>query len=307
MLPAAPSPAAPPAKTVLAVHRPLARRHALEFAVQVLRADLANFFMLHHRHLHGFMVTAKNSGTHWLKYMLSCALAHDWGVEPPARTSGREGDAIIGHPRWAPRYSDKPRIGASHTIPSIAFALPGLRSILRVKPTVVLVRDIRQAMLSNFLKWNYGASMEEYVEGKPGGKKFIADVWWYIHFFNRWGDIARAQSERVLVVRYEDIQADPAHWLRRVGAQYGFHLSDAAIAAGLAFTGRDAIRDRLASETDRRIVPEDEKRAAMSFQPAHLAVLEDIFRRHLRHDFGYGLHPAALAQPPGTAPVPLAG
>ena len=41
--------------------RPHARRQAFDFAVKVARADLANFFMLHHRHLHGFMVTGKNS------------------------------------------------------------------------------------------------------------------------------------------------------------------------------------------------------------------------------------------------------
>jgi hypothetical protein len=280
--------------------RPHATRQGLEFAVQVVRADLANFFMLHHRRLHGFMVTGKNSGTHWLKYMLSCALAHDWGVEAPAQTSGPEGDAIIGHPRWAPKYPDRPRIGASHTIPSGAFAWPVFRTLLRVKPTVALVRDIRQAMLSNYLKWNYNVSMDAYVEGKPGGKKFISDAWWYVHFYNRWGDIAAAQPDRVLIVRYEDIQAQPEFWLRKVGAHYGFTLSDAAIQAGLQFTGRDAIRQRLGSEEDKRIVPDDEKRAAMKFEDRHLAVLSDIFRRHLRHDFGYGLVPGAPVVPPGT-------
>ena len=286
--------------------RPHARRQALDFAVKVARADLANFFMLHHRRLHGFMVTGKNSGTHWLKYMLSCALAHDWGVEAPAQTSGPEGDAIIGHPRWAPKYPDRPRIGSSHTIPSIAFALPVLRLPLRPKPTVVLVRDIRQAMLSNYLKWNYGVPMADYVQGDPNGKKYISDAWWYIHFFNRWGDLARAHPDRVLVVRYEDIQADPEFWLRRTAAHYGFSLSDAAIAAGLAFTGRDAIRQRLGSELDQRIVPDDERRAGMRMTEHDAAVLNDIFARHLRHDFGYGYLPGRATIPAGTGQVPIA-
>ena len=286
---------------ITAEFRPHARRQALEFAVQVARADLANFFMLHHRHLHGYMVTAKNSGTHWLKYMLSCALAHDWGVEPPAQTSGPEGDAIIGHPRWKPKYPDKPRIGSSHTITSIAFGLPVLHStVLRARPTVVLVRDIREAMLSNYLKWNYGVPFADYVEGKPGGRKYIADAWWYMHFYNRWGDLARAQPDRIIVVRYEDIQAQPEFWLRHVGEHYGFNLSDAAIAAGLAFFDRDAIRRRLGSEQDSRIVPDDEKRAKMKFGPAELAVLQDIFRRHLRHDFGYGYLSGQESVPAGT-------
>ena len=49
-------------------------------------------------------------------------------------------------------------------------------------------------------------------------------------------DIARAQAGRVMVVRYEDVQADPGHWVRAVAAHYGFALSAGALAAGLALS-----------------------------------------------------------------------
>ena len=290
-----------------AAFRPHASRQGLAFAVQVVRADLANFFLLHHRHANGFLITGKNSGTHWLKYMLSAALAQDWGVEPPALASGREQDAIISHPKWPAKYPGKPRIGSSHTIPSVAFALPGLCRLLPYRPTVVLVRDIREAMLSNYLKWNYGESLSDYAEGAPGGRKYVADAWWYVHFFNRWGDMARAHPAQTMVVRYEDLQARPEFWLRAVGRHYGFALSNAAVAKGLEFFGRDAIRERLGrpQDTEIEVVPNSEKRASMRFGAAELAVLDDIFRRHLRYDFGYGYLRGHTAVPAGESLVKL--
>ena len=40
------------------------RRQQLVFAIRVLRADLGNFSLFHHRAVDGFLVTGKNSGTH---------------------------------------------------------------------------------------------------------------------------------------------------------------------------------------------------------------------------------------------------
>ncbi len=111
-----------------------------------------------------------------------------------------------------------PRIGSSHTIPSIAFAW--YTRLLAHPPVVVLVRDIREAMLSNYVKWReqYDGSFAEYVEGDPLGRRHVADVWWYIHFFNRWGDVARARPQNTLIVRYEDLQDSPEYWLRQIAA-----------------------------------------------------------------------------------------
>ena len=96
----------------------------MQFAERVFCADLANFFLLQYRGVDGFLITGKNSGTHWLKFMLSCAIAEEYRVPPPQRSSGKAADEIIGHPRWPRRYRHLPWIGSSHTIPSIAFALP---------------------------------------------------------------------------------------------------------------------------------------------------------------------------------------
>jgi hypothetical protein len=258
------------------------------FTIRVVRADLANFFLFQYRGVHAFLITGKNSGTHWLKFMLSCAIAEQFGVPHPTHASGRTADAIIGHPRWAPAYPQLPRIGSSHTIPSIAFAWQ--MCFLAHPPVVVLVRDIREAMLSNYVKWRqqYGGSFTEYVQGDPMGRRHVADVWWYIHFFNRWGDIACANPQNILVVRYEDLKSSPEYWLRHIAAHVKVPLSNRAYDVALQFVGRTAMRTRLDPSHQETIIPSEAARDSIRFSDADEKILQDILRRNLRHDFGYG-------------------
>ncbi len=259
----------------------------LRFAIRVLRADLANFFLFQHRDVHAFLITGKNSGTHWVKFMLSVAIARQFGVAPPFYASGPAADAIIGHPRWPSTYPGLPRIGSSHTIPSRAFAWR--TRLLDHPPVVVFVRDIRQAMLSNFVKWQqqYGGTLAEYVRGDPLGRRHVADIWWYVHFFNRWGDVARARPHNTLIVRYEDLQACPRHWLERIATHLRVPLDEASLAAGLCFTGREALQPRLDPTHAETIIPAAGARSAIRFSEADEHVVAAILRRHLRHGLGY--------------------
>lgn len=259
----------------------------LRFAIRVLRADLANFFLFQHRDVDAFLITGKNSGTHWLKFMLSVAIAEQCGVPAPRYASGPAADAIIGHPRWPSVHPGLPRIGSSHTIPSCAFAWR-LR-LLDHPPVVVFVRDIRQAMLSNFVKWqqHYGGTLADYVRGDPLGRRHVADVWWYVHFFNRWGDVARARPHNTLIVRYEDLQACPRHWLERIAAHLRVPLDEPALAAGLRFIDRAALQPHLDPSHAETIIPAAAARAAVRFSEADTEILDAILSRHLRHSLGY--------------------
>jgi hypothetical protein len=151
-------------------------------------------------------------------------------------------------------------------------------------------------MGSNYVKWQqrYGVSPSQYVRGDPSGQRYVADLWWYMHFFNRWGDVATAQPGKVLVVRYEDLLVAPEACLRRVLTHFGLWHGERAIAAALRYVHRDAIRARLdPSETELVMAPEGAG-GVVCFAASDGAFVRAAMQRYLRCDFGYGY---AGAQP----------
>jgi hypothetical protein len=260
---------------------------------QDLAIDASNFHVFHYRHVDGMLVTSKNSGTHWLKFMLGHAIAHDFGVPPPEHSSGAAADYIIGNPKVPPRHPHLPRLTSTHTIPSRLVASKWLRRLLPCPPAVVLVRDIRTAMISNYVKWRgtprYGdATFSDYVRGDVTGKRFVADAWWYTRFLNRWGDIATKFPAQTLIVRYEDVQAAPADAMRLIGSHFGIELSEAAIAQGLKIADRETMRARLDPAYREAIVSDEKKRATVAFSAGDTEVVRAILSRHLKYDYGYG-------------------
>jgi hypothetical protein len=249
----------------------------------------------------GFLVSAKNSGTHWLRYMLSTAIASRYGGEPPAYASGPSSDAFIGHPKWSARTGATPRIGSSHNIPSAAVWWLGERRFFALPPTVVLVRDIRDALVSSHVKWaaDIRAPLRDYVRRAVPGK--VADVWWFMRFFNHWGEMARAFGRQILVVRYEDLKARPDYWVARIGAHYGLGLEGPDIAAAMAVCSRQAIRDRLDPNYRETIVPDTAVRDAARLSDEDERYLLGLFGEHLKFDFGYGYGREPEAHRPAAA------
>ncbi|MDR3508881.1 MAG: FecR domain-containing protein [Caulobacteraceae bacterium] len=296
-------------------------------AVMLARAvsiDLNNFHLLHYRRVGGFLVTGKNSGTHWLKWLLSHAIAAQHHLPPPAQSSGRESEDFIGHPRWPRKYPQAPRIGASHNLPSSILNWRGVRDLVRLPPIIVLVRDPMEAMLSVFVKWGglHGLTLPQYVRLPVSLKsKLPADAWWYVEFFNKWGWIARTDPSRVLVLRYEDLSRDPAACLRRIAAHYRFELSEEAIAAALSVADRETVRARQDPNHGETVVPALEARNSVAFSADDRRFLRDLFAEHMTYDFGYGyakprtgaaLAPFGVRAPGGalralTAPRAVAG
>lgn len=272
-------------------------------AVQSARVDLSNFHLARYRQIDGFLITGKNSGTHWLKCMLSHALAHDFGLPPPSRTSGRDAEDFIGHPRWPQKHPGLPRIGSSHNLPSALVGLPLVRQALGMPPVVVLVRDILEAMLSHYVKWRptLGMSLADYARSPAPGRRKVADVWWYMDFFNRWGQAACDNPGEIIVVRYEDLRQDTGSWLRRAARHMGVDLTDGAVDAALAASAKEFLRERLDPAYGEEIVPDRTLRAATRFSDADRDHLRAIMAERLKFDFGYGYAAAATRRMP--APV----
>ena len=279
----------------------------IALAWRALLIDLSNFHLIHYRKVSGFLVSGKNSGTHWLRHMLSHAMAKRYDLPPPAYSSGRESEDFVGHPRWPRKHARLPYIAGSHNLPSMALAWPWVRRLFHLPPIVVLVRDPKEAMLSHYLKWRepLALSLQDYIHRPSTKRRQLANAWWYIDFFNRWGRMAETAPDLVLVVRYEDLQAAPAFWLERISDHLGLGLDSACIDAGIAVSSREAVRSTLDPAYGEEIVSDAGARARIRFSSADDAVVSAQFDAHMRRDFGYG-H-ARQSNRPSASPVGARG
>jgi hypothetical protein len=264
-------------------------RERIALLARQATVNFSNFHLVHYRHIDGFLVTAKNSGTHWLKYLISNALAAELGLPPPRFASGDTANDYVGNPKWPHKYPQAPRIGSSHNLPSSLLSLGPMFRLLRLPPVVVLVRDIEQAMLSHYVKWRgeTGLSLSDYVHVPAPGRKTVADVWWYIDFFNRWGRLASNHPDQVLVVRYEQLRGDPTYWLETVLRHYRIRVAPSSIEAAVKASKRETMRREQDPNAGEVIIPADHERFSASFMPEDRAELHAMLSKRLRYDFGY--------------------
>lgn len=269
------------------------------------KVNVSNFHPIHHRAADAFLVSGRNSGTHWLRFMLSHALARQHGLPPPARSSGPDSEDFITGPKQPQKYPQLPRIITSHSICSAVVGWTWIFALFRLPPMVVLVRDPIEAMLSFHLKWGdrYGVTLEDYAALPPSLGRPLADVWWFISFMNCWGKIAARRRSQVLVIRYEDLQASPKYWLKRISEHLRLGLDEEALKAGLAVSGREVVRRNEDPAFGESIVPAESARLALKFSPSDRRRLAGILAENLRYDFGYGYLQSAKRRLPVSAPA----
>jgi hypothetical protein len=264
-----------------------------------LKINVSNFHPIHYRTADGILVSGRNSGTHWLRFMLSHALAKQYGLPAPTLSSGPESEAFICGPKQPVKHAQLPRIITSHSICSAAVGWGWVRSAFRLPPIVVLVRDPMEAMLSFHLKWGdrYAVTLEDYARLPASLSRPLADVWWYISFMNCWGKLAAKRRSHVLVVRYEDLQTSPKYWLSRVSGHLGLGLGQEALEAGLAVSGREAVGRSEDPKFGEVIVPSERARRALRFSRQDHLRLASVLAENLRYDFGYGYVGATRRRP----------
>jgi hypothetical protein len=255
-----------------------------------VRDDLSRFHLLHYcDRVDGFLISGHNSGTHWLRFMLSAAIAHRLDLPRPVFSSGPQSDVYIGHARHRRRFPEAPRIGSSHHMPSRLVALLGALGCVRLPPVVLLVRHIPDSLISYFFKWREAkqlGALDRYLSRAPQAQG--VDLWWFIRFFNRWGLLRRIFPESVMVVRYEDVQRDPETWVRRIWGHWGVTLDDADIAAAMGVSSRAAVQAHLDPDYGEDVAPDPQAKIAVRYGEPDMALLEERLARHLRCDFGYG-------------------
>jgi hypothetical protein len=235
--------------TVLVATSPLPRRLRVALRERVLtrlevdRARRADLLIIGH----------PKSGNTWLKAMLSRLYQLRHGL-PPSALIGTDELALLdpGIPRLAPTSGSYSYEGIIGRLLDVSAPDPELRR----KPTLVLVRhpcDIAVSWYFQFTRRQSAAkqelinhsiphpidrntiSMWDFVRHSDIGLPFL------IEYLNRW-ERNLAGMERALLVRYEDLRAEPAKWLRRLTQVMGESFSDAEIEEAVRFGSVDNLR-----------------------------------------------------------------
>ncbi len=258
------------------------------FRLHCLNRDNTNLNLFQHRNWDGFLATGQNSGTHWIKWMLSQAIAHHHGLPPLQFMNNPSSNEYIGHPKHERAHKHLPRIASTHSIAPNAAKWGWTRALMPLPPYAVVTRDIPDVLISNYEKWKerYGVPFSVYVAGDPTAKSYICDVWWYIHFLNQWGDVAQRYPEETKVFTYEAFRKDARGELARIARQLRIELSPEALDVGVA----SGSKDEMAKAQDPTIEFKPLRMDGVGkteFSDADRALMLAIMDRHLRHDFGY--------------------
>lgn len=213
------------------------------FQFHRLRHELGNLSLLKSRRCDGAIISMHQSGTHWLKFMLASAMAEHYGIPQPRYNHAND---IIGGSKDPPPYPQVPHLRSSHTV--APWWLRSRSALRRAKlpPYVLLVRDIRASLVSNYTKWQnrYAVSFTDYLRGDPSGRRFNSDIWWCFRFLNAWGRMAALAGPRIHVVRYEALAAAPEVELERVARHFGLALSASTIDQAVAAAGKQTMAQR---------------------------------------------------------------
>ncbi|MEZ5999799.1 sulfotransferase domain-containing protein [Hyphomonas sp.] len=258
---------------------------------KVLNENWTNFSVLRHGAFDGVLVTSKNSGTHWLKYMLAVALAETHGIEPPKYFSESAVRPYIGWPKDAPVFTQLPRLAFSHTIPHRLADWGWARNMASLPPYVLAVRHPMSILASHHAKWEYDIKVDwlTYLEGDPAGSKYRCDLYWLARFWNRWGDVLARHGESILVVHYEDTLKDPRKILEAVDRHWNLKLTPAAIDAALKAGTKEAMAEKVDPEAEPNVLQNRKTSLSDLFSGEALEIYQRKIGELFRHDLGYDL------------------
>jgi hypothetical protein len=261
-------------------------RLAISFHFHRLRRESTNYSLFKHRQVVGQIVSQHQSGTHWLKYMMANALSHQHCLPPPKYNHAND---FIGGPKDPIIYPDLPRLISSHSIPPLTAPLLVKFNQVKLPKYVLLVRDIRASLVSNYRKWKerYSVDFNEFLLGDPAGKKYNSDLWWSIRFLNAWGHLNTVYSENMLTVHYESLIENTEMELNRVSNFLKLRLSAEAISFGVQSASKSAMTLSADPERPKGEVNQGELNYFEWYAPADRALFTARCLKYLKFDFNY--------------------
>lgn len=257
-----------------------------KFHYHRLRRELTNYSLFKSLNVDGQFVSQHQSGTHWLKYMMANALSRHYDLPPPKYNHAND---YIGGPKDDVVYPVLPRLISSHSIPPLVAPYLIRHKLIKLPRYVLLLRDIRPSLVSNFRKWQqrYAVSFSEFLRGDPAGKKYNSDLWWSIRFLNGWGKMAAAKPGLVLTIRYESLNADPVQNLTAVNDFLALGLSPEDLTHGALVASKSTMQALADPLRPKGEVNADIVDINAWFSSSDRQFFSAQCRRFLHHNFGF--------------------
>jgi hypothetical protein len=261
------------------------------YAARVRKDNWENFSVLRHGAFDGFLVTSKNSGTHWLKYMLAVALADTYGIERPKYFSENAVRPYISWAKDKPVHAALPKLAFSHTIPHRLADWGWARGLAGLPPYVLAIRHPMSILASHHAKWEYDIKVDwlTYLKGDATGKKYRCDIHWLARFWNRWGEVEARYPGTILKVHYEQTQKDPRATLEAVARHWNLALTPAAIDAALNEGTKEAMAKKIDPDAEPNVLQNRKTALSDLFTDDALSLYREGIADLFRFDLGYDL------------------
>lgn len=257
--------------------------------------DLTNLSLIRHAPCDALIVSLHQSGTHWLRHMLSVLMAKLYGLPEPIFL--QDGDFILS-PKQVAKYSTIPRIISSHSIASPALANRLATRLFKAPKFVLLVRDPRVILVSHYQreKARYKISFAEYLRAdlnalhRAGGRRFDKEIWWDIRFQNSWSKMLSLLPDRTHLVRYEDMRHDAVKHLRDLANFLDLpETDDGALTYSITQSSKEVMSQKEAPGKKYSVVRQDDKNPLAIYSEEDKQFFIETYRKYCRADFGYDL------------------
>ena len=194
---------------------------------------LGNFAVFRGQGSRGQLISMHQSGTHYLKHITACAIADKYGIPDPEFNHAND---IFGGPKDGVVYQDIPRLISSHSYPHPLLLCKFVHQLFNLPAYVLLVRDLRYSLISNYAKWShaYEVSFSSYLKGEMHLKRFNSDIWWAIRFLNGWGLVYKRIPDKFVILKYEDLLEEPFKQVSKLNNYWDLKLSRQNIEYGIA-------------------------------------------------------------------------
>jgi len=259
--------------------------------------QMFNPSIIKHNHFDAHIATAKNCGTHWIKYMLSHVLAEIHGLPEPKNIRD---NSIVGHPKHKPIHTDIPQIVATHSQPHYLMRHAILTDILNTPKCVFIVRDPKDLLVSLYEKWKDSprvaekhkgrVSFSQYLHTDISERGFVENIWGIIRFYNAWGAAQKSNPDHIMMIRYEDLKANTQKQLSTLCDFIDVKdTTPDIIASAIQKSSKQEMRNNLSKDAPQydKIVNVKERNSSDWYADKDKEFLQMLFKRYLKYDFGY--------------------